>query len=303
MYRTILVPLDGSRFAEAAVPLARAIAERSGAELHLVMVHHSVVPGGIPEGFSVYAEESRKAEQEYLSRAPERLVPGSIVRTSTTFLDGPVAEALTELALEKGPDLVVMTTHGRGAFSHLWVGSVADRLIRSLPMPILLIRPDPDDTSAGPAPTPKRIAVAVDRSGFGEAVLEPARELASLFEAELVLLHIVHPPFPISEPPLPYLVGFDDGLAKELESQAETYLAVLAGTLREKGLAVVTRIAPGGDTASTILGLVAETEAGMVAVATHGESGVRRLLLGSVADKVMRGASVPVLMCRPKSEE
>ncbi len=71
MYRTILVPLDGSRYAEAAVPLARAIAERSGAKLHLVMVHHSVVPGGIPEGFSAYAEESRRAEQDYLSRAPE----------------------------------------------------------------------------------------------------------------------------------------------------------------------------------------------------------------------------------------
>ncbi len=303
MYRTILVPLDGSRYAEAAVPLARAIAERSGAKLHLVMVHHSVVPGGIPEGFSAYAEESRRAEQDYLSRAPEQLVPGTIVKTSTTFLDGPVVESLTELALEMCPDLVVMTTHGRGAFSRFWVGSVADRLIRSLPMPMLLVRPDPDDTSAGPAPIPKRIAVAVDRSGFGEAVLEPAAELALLFEAELVLLHIVHPPLPIAEPPLPYLVGFDEGLSKELESQAETYLGALAGTLRERGVVVVSRIAPGGDTASTILGLVAEAEAGMVAIASHGESGVRRLLLGSVADKVMRGASVPVLMCRPKSEE
>jgi nucleotide-binding universal stress UspA family protein len=283
--------------------MARAIAERSGAELHLVLVHHSVVPGGIPEGFSAYAEESRKAEQEYLSRAPDRLVPGEIVRTSTTFLDGPVAESLTEHALATRPDLVVLTTHGRGAFSRFWVGSVADQLIRSMPMPMLLVRPDPDDSSAGPAPIPKRIAVAMDRSGFGEAVLDPALELALLFEAELILVHIVHPPLPVAEPPLPYLVGFDEGLSKELESQAETYLGALAGTLRAKGVAVVSRIAFGGDTASTLLGLVGETEAGIIAIASHGESGVRRLLLGSVADKVMRGASIPVLMCRPESKE
>lgn len=303
MYQTIMVPLDGSRYAEAAVPLARAIAERAGAELHLVMAHHSVVPGGIPEGFSVYAEKSREVEQEYLKGAPHRLVPGEIVRTSTTFLDGPVAEALTNFATDRQPDLVVMTTHGRGAFSRFWVGSVADQLIRSLPMPMLLVRPDPDDTSAGPAPVPERIAVAVDRSGFGEAVIEPAAELGSLFGAELMLLHIVHHPMPIAEPPVPYLVGFDEGLSKELESQAETYLGALAGALREDGLPVVTKIAAGGDTASSILGLVEEAEAGMIALATHGESGVRRLLLGSVADKVMRGASVPVLMCRPKSED
>lgn len=302
MYRTILVPLDGSHSAEAAVPLARAIAERSGAALEFIMVHHSSVPGGIPEGFSDYALASRNAEQAYLERAPGRLVPGSVIARSTTFLDGPVAEAITKHVLDSRPDLTVMSTHGRGAFSRFWMGSVADRLVRSLPIPMLLIRSDPDDTSAGPAPLPDRIAVALDRSGFGEAVLGPAGELAALFDAELVLLHVVHPPLPIAEPPLPYVVGCDEELAKELEAQAEAYLGALAGTLRRKDLAVTTKIAPGGDTATTILGLVREAGAGLVAIASHGESGVRRVLLGSVADKVLRGATTPVLICRPGSE-
>ncbi len=302
MYHTILVPLDGSHSAEAAVPLARAIAERSGATLQFVLVHHSSVPGGIPEGFSAYAEASRDAEQAYLERAPGRLVPGSVIATSTTLLDGPVAEAITKHVLDSKPDLIVMSTHGRGAFSRFWMGSVADRLVRSLPIPMLLIRSDPDDSSAGPAPVPDRIAVALDRSGFGEAILGPAGQLAALFEAELVLVHVVHPPLPIAEPPLPYVVGYDEEIARELEGQAETYLAAIAGTLRQQGLAVTIRIAPGGDTATTVLGLVRESGAGMVAIASHGESGVRRLLLGSVADKVLRGATGPVLICRPSSE-
>jgi nucleotide-binding universal stress UspA family protein len=303
VYRTILVPLDGSLSAEAAVPFARAIAERARAELQFVLVHHSSVPGGIPDGFTAYAEATRKAEQGYLSQASGRLVPGSVIATTTTMLEGPVAEAISKHVLDTRPDLIVMSTHGRGAFNRFWMGSVADRLVRSLPIPMVLIRSDPDETSAGPAPVPARIAVALDRSGFGEAVLGPAGDLAALFEAELVLVHVVHPPLPIAEPPLPYVVGYDEVIAKELASQAETYLGALAGTLRERGLAVTTRVAPGGDTATTILGLVEESEAGMVAIASHGESGVRRFLLGSVADKVLRGATVPVLICRPSSED
>ncbi len=293
MYRTILVPLDGSHSAEAAVPFARAIAERSGAGLEFVLVHHSSVPGGIPEGFTAYAEASRKAEQAYLGQAPGRLVPGQVITTTTSLLEGPVAEAISKHVLDARPDLIVMSTHGRGAFNRFWMGSVADRLVRSLPIPMVLIRTDPADTSAGPAPVPARIAVALDRSGFGETVLGPAGDLAAMFQAELVLLHVVHPPLPIAEPPLPYVVGYDEEIAKQLESQAEAYLGALAGVLRQKGLAVITRIAPGGDTATTILGLVEESDAGMVAIASHGESGVRRFLLGSVADKILRGATVP----------
>lgn len=299
MFRSIVVPLDGSRFAEGAVPLARLIAERSRGALEFLLVHQSIIPGGIPEGFASYAESARRAEREYLQEAVERLVPAGVPEVSTTFLEGKPARALADYVVDHHPDLVVMTTHGRGPVSRVWLGSVTDQMMRAVPTPMLILRPDPDDPAAAPRPTPKRIVVALDRSGFAEAVLEPAGAMAALFDAELELLHVVHPPLPMGEPPVPYLVGFDEELAAQLVSQAEAYLGAVAGKLRGKSLAVVTCVLPGGDTAAAILGHAADVKADMIAVATHGESGVRRLMLGSVTDKVVRGSTVPILIAAP----
>src|SRR6516165_5033034 len=144
MYRTILVPLDGSAFAEHALPLAVSIARRAGATLRLVRVH---VPAA-----TLYRNSDldanldldalvRDEERPYLDHVSGRIAQVCGLRPDVALLDGRVADVLYEQGVSAGVDLVVMATHGRGPLSRLWLGSVADELVRRLPTPLLLVRP------------------------------------------------------------------------------------------------------------------------------------------------------------------
>ena len=139
MYRSILVPLDGSSPSEQSLPYAAALARRSGAPLQLVYVHTPLILGegvmylGMPD-IQLWEEE-----KNYLLKVVDRLKKASLEKVTADLLEGPVAETLQEHALGKGCDLVVMTTHGRGPVSRFWLGSVADQLVHRLPIPLLLI--------------------------------------------------------------------------------------------------------------------------------------------------------------------
>src|SRR5687767_6433867 len=132
MYRTIFVPLDGSDFSEHALPLACMLAHTSGAALHLVHVHTPVVYPSMrtaPLINETLDDESRQRERSYLEAVQERLSSTSDVKTMRVLLDGPVIDALSDYAATNDIDLVVMTTHGRGGITRLWMGSVADSLV------------------------------------------------------------------------------------------------------------------------------------------------------------------------------
>ena len=144
MYHSILVPLDGSEFGEHALPHALSIAERAGATLQLLRVHVPVAPlyGGSELAADVALDATvREQENDYLGGVHKRLtgVPG--VPATPVLLDGPVAEAIHDQAVASRTDLVVMATHGRGPWSRLWLGSVADKVIRGATVPVLVHRP------------------------------------------------------------------------------------------------------------------------------------------------------------------
>jgi nucleotide-binding universal stress UspA family protein len=209
-------------------------------------------------------------------------------------LEGPIAESLHEHALGKGCDLVVMTTHGRGPVSRFWLGSVADRLVHRLPIPLLLIRTREEKT---PSTTPevRKILVALDGTPTAEQILGPAGELAKLYGASLTLLRVVPAPTPregSTEVPHGAL------LVDTKRAETSVYLQRVTDSLRDRGFNVQGRIIARDHPATAILNEAASGEYDLLALGTHGRRGLPRLFLGSVADKVVRGATLPVLVHR-----
>jgi nucleotide-binding universal stress UspA family protein len=295
----VLVPLDGSELAERAVPVAVELVRRGGAELRLVHVHTAITAEPIHvEGLPVIDEQMRSLrsqhEQAYLERASRRLAGG--VRVSVDLLDGPVATTLAAHAESCRAGLIVMTTHGRGGFERLWMGSVADEIVRVSRVPLLLVRPEP-----GPGPGPlRRILVPLDGSSLAEGILEHATRLALLAEGELVLLAVVLLRAPVAWVPDPALAAAlpEEDVVGE-RKRAQEYLEGVAVRLAATGVGVRTRVEIGAAVTPAILDVARAEQADAVALATHGRSGLVRLALGSVADKVVRASRTPVLLFRP----
>lgn len=304
MIRSIVVPLDGSSFGEQALPVAAAIARRAGARLLLVHAHlpFSLLPsaGTMPVA-AVREQELRNQEAEYLDDLARKLAERYSIPVESELLDGPAVQALDDYVRRIKADLVVMTTHGRGGLSRVWLGSVADGLIRRTHVPVLLIRPREEGEPAH-EPTFRRILIPLDGSELAEQILRPATRLAKLFDAELMLLRVVVPILLMDEASAGYstYVGPED-MARREEIAAE-YLERLAERLRGESFTVATRVVQHPQAATAILEEAESSGADLIAMATHGRSGVVRLLLGSVADKVLRATTKPLLLLRPRTD-
>jgi nucleotide-binding universal stress UspA family protein len=296
--QSILVPLDGSELAEQALPIAQAIAERARCKLKLVLVHDRIILKPGPD-YTRLELAMQKADREYLKSVTTAMREQLGRMVSSAVLQGsPVAETLARYTRELGADLVVMTTHGRGGLRRAWLGSVTDQLIRSAEVPVLVIRPG----EAGAAPRVwerGEILVALDGSPLAEAALEPAIEVARLWDSELSLVQVVTPITPTSGPHLTFPSGYADQMTATRRESAQDYIRDMAEQIRESGVRASGVAVIGGAAPETLIELADPERVGLIVVATHGLGGLRRMVLGSVADKVVRGASVPVLVVRP----
>lgn len=303
MIRTLLVPLDGSAFGEAALTTAQAIAAQTSARLHLALVHVPVY-GGYIDGVAILDDEtdtaSRAQDQEYLQIIQQRLRANGQIAPSIKVLDGPIPTTLGAYAAAIDADLVVMTTHGRGGLARFWLGSVADSFVRHSHVPVLLIHPDESADSPTPQTPPRKICVALDGSPHAEQVLGPALALNADDTAEYLFVQIVDAMIIASAPFTPELLQQDLSLTAERQKAAQWYLEKLAAPLRAQGHRIQTRVIVDPQPALAILRAAREYKSDVIALATHGHGGVRRMLLGSVADKVLRTADRPILLYRPQ---
>ncbi len=302
MLTTVLVPLDGSRFAEAALPLAIRLATAAGARLYLARANQPVpVPAGMGELAGMASnsdEEARRQGAEYLSEIAARC--GQIGGRPVEFrlIEGPVGEAVCDEAGRIGADLIVMSTHGRGALGRLVLGSVADHVVRCSTRPVLVVHPGHDTTESLPR-NGGSILVALDEWEFSDAILDPVVDLARSTGAPITLLTVVAPAFDVTEPTMPHPVPQHPAIFARRSDQAHGRLNAVAERLRKQGVSVSTRVAVGDSPAGGILNVLGESRFDMVALTTHGAAGVRRLLIGSVAEKVIRAATKPVLVLHP----
>lgn len=303
---TIMVPLDGSPFAESAVPVAVGLAEKLGGRIRLVSAIYELELIAV-EKQPVYTSPPAMTEvdierqtDEYLDTLIDRLEAFTEVPVSKTIEHGPIAPTLEEYAENHALDLIVMSTHGRGALSRFWIGSVADHVVRHVKVPTLLVRPKEGEDVALNQWTPfESIVVALDGSDRAETSIELATDFARAMGSRVVLLRTVPPPFPVQSPYLPDAAAAMKQAMDAGEEEAERYLAEIADDLKREGVDVETVVVVGKPATTGILEFVQTTGASLVAIATHGRGGVSRAVLGSVADKVVRGAEVPVLLSRP----
>ncbi len=193
--------------------------------------------------------------------------------------------SILDVAEEEEADAIVMGTHGRSGANRLLMGSVAEEVVRGAPCPVLTIR---DDGTVAPGQAVRRILVPLDFSELSEEALRYARELALTYGARLDLLHVVED---ISLPSA-YGAGPVDIVVPEVVENSERYLADLADRVLGHEH-VVAHVIP-GYAVSTILDFTDRNDIDLMVIATHGRSGVERLMMGSVAERVIRRAQCPV---------
>jgi nucleotide-binding universal stress UspA family protein len=293
MLKNILVPLDGSSVAEAAIPYAEALARRGGARLTLVRAAHA--SGGPLSSAEGQASAVASAELYLRVKAAELAAPGLAIETAVPY--GTPAAWINEEVDLRDVDLIVMATHDRVGPERWLHGSVAEVVISHATVPVLIVR------GSGGASEPFRLdgsqsvlVVPLDGSEFAEAALPVAQTFATLLGARIVLLGVV-------PDPIQYLPGENTVLTYTAEDpvleQAQTrdYLTSVAERLDPSGsMETVVRV---GTPAAEIAMEAQSRGAVAVVMASHGRSGLARTILGSVAGGVLHGSATPVLLIRP----
>lgn len=293
MVRRILVTLDGSEFAEAALPAAAGIARKCVGQLRLLSVQDS--------GWALVNGEWRDAgrgeARRYLQRTAELVGPTG-PDLSTRVREGYVADEILLEADEFGADLIVMATHGRGPLSRFWLGSVANQVVRRAHRPVLLVRPRaPGAPRRAGALAVRRVVVPLDGSNLAEAALTPAMELADRFGSPMTLLRIVQEHAAPMSALIPETFDLNARMVGESGVEASADLQRLAGWMREWGIEPVLDVRVRAEMAPAIV----EAAAGdLIVMATHARTGLNRAFLGSVTDEVIRSATGPVLVIPPE---
>lgn len=291
MAATILVPLDSSAFGEHALPVAVGIARRTGARVHVVHCHEPPLPPMYPMGVAPYDPHLdralREKEATYLAQIAERIIEKCGLAVRTELLSAPTVPTLVTYAAETDVDLIVMTTHGRGGISRAWLGSVADSLVRRTAVPVLLLRPREEEVEFECEPHMQHLLIPLDGSELSEGILAPALAIAQLSGARVSLVQVVQS---------------ENGSPQEAEAERLSglrYLESIARDLLARGVEVEVAAVTHSSPAVAILDYACQHGVDLIALATHGRGGWSRVALGSVADKVLRGTMMPVLLYRP----
>ncbi|HEX9108142.1 MAG TPA: universal stress protein [Longimicrobiales bacterium] len=275
-WRSIVVPLDGSLVAEAALPLAAELAQRAGAILHLL---HLPGPAPLVPIWGVADTAQLESAHAYVAGLVSTLgQPPPPCLTAVAPAGDPV-HGVVAYASAADADFVVLASHGHGAFGRAWIGSFAQELLPSLPIPLLVVRPEASSPVA--APGFRNIAVLLDGSERAEAVLDPATRLGDVFHARYALIRVV---------------AGDARAAAE----ARDYLEEVAQVLRGRGLDAATLVLRGTNVAASAASFAWSAGADLVALATRGEE--RAPGRGSIAQELLRLGGAPLLSLRAAEE-
>lgn len=271
LYRRILIALDGSKNAERMLPLLRPVL--SALQATAVVAHVLPSPQGGPEA----------ASRAYL-RLVERNLTSSGIDVETHLPKGNPAVELLRTADRREVDLLALTTHGRGAWARWTMGSVAHKVLRASSRPILLAR-----SLGKPIREVRRILVPLDGSKRAEAAIPHAATLARIYDADILLLYVA---------PAPGIEAVDSKFRRWIRRETMRVEARFA-ELRESLSPIPVRTAVDeGDPALRILRRSEALPGTLVALSSHGRTGIRRWAMGSVAEKVLHGTSAPMLIVK-----
>lgn len=310
MYSKVIVPLDGSDLAEQALPYAELVAKALSVPVELVQAYDILPPrilGAQDNQVITQLDGGARQRAEASMEPAQQRLQSSGLTVNLTALRGPAAEIIMSQAGIDPEALVVMSTHGRGGITRWVMGSVTDKVLHTIPNPMLIARASVVGP-ASPETSLKSVLVALDGSALSELAIPHAISMAAALSVGITVLRVT----PTVEHYRHELMGttaemggmvdFELNSAEDLVAQdAEAVAAYLADVSNRMAIdhahGVVTEHVASGGIAQAIIER-ASTQPSLVVMTTHGRSGMGRMVLGSVTDRVIRHANVPVLVIR-----
>jgi nucleotide-binding universal stress UspA family protein len=303
--KNVLVATDFSPASDAALAYARALARTFGASLHLLHVaENQFLRPAAADPATIKTAQLRSLNERLTAADRDRLGAVAVLEVSDT-----PADAIVEYARRATIDLAVIGTHGRSGMSQILVGSVAERVVRTAPCPVLTVRhpereflvPDCQSTEAATILL-KNILVATDFSKLSEAALAYGRALAHTFDAQLTVLHVAENIAARGYAGDTFLFVAPE-LQRDVEAAAHKQTDLLVSdddrAARKADAVVLTSNSP----ASAIADYAGSAAVDLIVIGTHGRGAVAHLLMGSVAERVVRTAPCPVLTIRQPEHE
>lgn len=297
--RNILVPIDFSKMSIEAIETAKRLGQRFGAAIHLAHVHHCQYPadfvgpvlssGFLPESFQ---EDRNRQLAEQLKSVAKRAGLSPQEQTHLRTGAAPFHE-ICKLAQEIPADLIVTPTHGHSGLKHVLLGSTAERVVQHSPCPVFVVRQRKRKSEAGRVFTADSILVPVDFSSCSREGLQYAIGFANEFGAKLILLHVTY---------LGYIYSSEGtaiynipALQEAARKNAEREMRQLVRSV-SFGRAKFETAFTDGSPALDICAFAKDHDVDLIITSTHGLTGFQHVLIGSIAEKVVRHAPCSVLV-------
>jgi len=285
----VLVPIDFSPYADQALVYAIEVAKSLNAYLTLLHVLQVPLVVGDSEAVLNASLESLEAEAEQGLQAALERIRQAALKGESVMVAGVPFQTIVQVARDQHADLIVMGTHGRTGLTHILIGSVAEKVVRLAPCPVLVTRPHED------AATP-HILVPLDFSADADYALEIAVELAQKRQARMSLLHVIdRPPMGPGEIPL------SGSYQQEVLTAVDQHMTRTLVHVQQTGLKADMTIRR-GNPLQTILEVAHSQNIDLIVMGTRGRTGFKRVLLGSVAENVVRLAPCPVMVTHRRED-
>ena len=278
MFEKIVVPLDGSKLAEVALPYAEELGVKMGSDIVLLTINESEDSKEL-QNYCIYITKIKEATKGYAKKYIEN-ESGEAIEVVIANQTGDPAKGIIDYTLTLNFPLIIMASHGRSGMSRWAVGSVADKVVRSSSLqPVMLIRAKDSRSDIRDKRLLRKALVPLDGSFESEAVIPYISNIAFKIQMELILLQV-----------LPK--------TNQVEADAESYLASIRGKIQDIVDVNVNYKVCAGPVAETIIDLADELTVDLVAMSTHGMNRNNPLSLGSVAQKVFLGGNTPLLLIK-----
>jgi nucleotide-binding universal stress UspA family protein len=300
MYSKILVPLDGSKTAEKVLPYARCLARRLNIPVELLAVIDIAelathITAEKARFLDTMIEEGVRSSQSYLNGVAATF---GETKTSCSVEKDRAEDAIIEKGESDTAMLIAMATHGRSGLNRFLLGSVAEKVLRGAANPLLLVRATESAAPDGELAF-KSIIVPLDGSELAESILPMVAGIAKKLAVEVVLFRAYHIPYnAYAGDDGYYAVNYDD-LISAVRDEANEYLEKKAAEIKKLGVENVSFLSKEGFAGDEIIAIGRKTPEALLAMCSHGRSGVKRWVLGSVTENVVRHTINPVLVSRP----
>ena len=299
MFRKLVVPLDVSALAERALPYAVRLARAEHGRLILMKAALASPPARLDGADWEASQLDAVRDAEAYLQGVAYTIEGLPVQIAVPY--GRAADTILKTVLEVEADAVVMATHGRTGPAHLLYGSVTEAVLSRSSVPVLVVQVRPGEAPEVPfEPAAARLLVPLDGSSFDEPALRAAVQALGAW-GEITLVSVVEPAHHVERDEYGRVIAYLDQQEEARTREARDYLSTIAQDLRQQVPPIRTNVDVRiGDPAQGIAMAALAAGADLIVMATHGRTGIRRALMGSVAGAVLQAGSTPVLLIHPQ---